>query len=381
MSFVFLLLLVMPQIAYSQWESSLQYRTPQKENLLRETVPLYLSEMQSDIVAYQKSPTWLKQWNLAQNGLSLSMGSLNWFTLFADNQVKISHSVDDNLIFRAHFIEENDLESQYNAAVFEFEKKIGAFGFVLNGVPNPNKAESDIGIAGAFATDRFQIRIFQNFFDIPRNKHNSENDSFSKTYPFVMGIVASSSDRLWNLGLRVLPQIDWNFPDTQQAITVSEMVAQAEAFLPIGRHLLHLQMQNDVFEKRVTNRSSHTIDLHMKRTRSLARLRWEQELTSTDSLLLGLEFALRSWNREQTQVWVTHGYWQTAIFEQWKARLGGDASRYRCNHWDTEFRLNTALEYGFSASTEILFQATFDLDEPGMKRRFQGGNVQFNLQL
>lgn len=368
--------------ANAQWETSFQYRVPQARSVLDGIPVLLNSEMQSDVLTYQKTPRWRLNWLRSKHGLSLSMGSLNWFTLYSDTHLKFLHNLDSTLAFRAEYIDESDLESQFTTTVFEFEKRFGPLGIVLNGAPKTEKADADIGVALQYYGEDWSLRAFQNFFDAPRNKHNSEDDSFSKAYPYNFGVAISATDRLWHIGVRALPTLRWRFPQHKKNIEINEVLAQFESLIPAGNDLIHIQAQHDVLENRVTDLEP-AVTTNVKRQRSLLRIRWQHALYKpTDSVLGGLELTSRKWNTANSLVLIPHGFWQVGFSENWQGRLGGDASFYRENRVLTiETRLNTALEFFWSEVSTIVFQATFDLDQEGTKRRFQGGNVQFSVML
>lgn len=382
---MFACLLMLHQVftkAHAQWSPALQYSTPQRSESIDEPNAIALPEMQSDILTYQKSPESILKWKNNKNALSVTMGSLDWFTLFADNRIKSQSEISEQLFFRIYFLEQSDFETQTRQLNFEFEKRLYTFGFVFQGSPTPNKAESDLGIAANVYRENFKLKIFQNFFDAPRNKHSHDDDYFDTSYPFVYGLILSTPDDLWSLGVRNQPLLSWHFPQFGFEVETSGFVAQSELVIPYENQIWHLQFQYDYFSHDKRNLSElHSTNI--TRNRTLLRTRCQlTELPNDFGAITALDVVARNWNEFDTFTLVPQATLLKQFSENWDFQMGGDVSFYKENS-NSRFdsRVNLGTKWSPSESTEFTLQATFDLDEKGTKRRFQGGNAQFSLLL
>lgn len=192
------------------------------------------SEYESDVVAYLKPLEWDPRYFERAIAFDFTLGSLSNSIFLDQTRFKASKRIFTQTDFRVTYFIQRDLDVDQSHLILELvhEPLPHAFpGFRISvyGEPSFLKRESDVGLALLFApSDRHEIRVFNTWVDLVRDRHSSEPDKFVEGYePLSYGFVGRcvgclGQDWLEYYFRRESPT-RWLFPQTDSEYTYQNL--------------------------------------------------------------------------------------------------------------------------------------------------------------
>lgn len=358
-------------------------------------------EYQSDVLTYLLPENWHYSWLSNPRTANFSAGSISPVHFMIQNRVKIHHDVAKPLEVRFTYFADRTRERDSSHAFLELAawptKKFGASIYVE---PSLYKRENDVGVALLYrpqGTKNHEIRLFQTWVDLTRNKRSDTTDHFNKEkLPYARGLVG----RWWKplemgpkdyieYAIRHETRTSWEFPD--QGFT--QDFTRTVASLTLSRELnartrLDVRAQAD---RKLEARSGSSPEswrgdraLVLART-TVSELGPGRIFTVTP----GLMFAFRKWHSQSTElsqrhilphVWVTTGAFGIGYEMTWYLQNGAQTlDHMHANGGSLEHRLNFSYDLKLSADASFRLLATFDADSLGTRDTWEGGAGQLHF--
>lgn len=412
MRFVIPLLMIYPltaQVSFA-FESFPEFQSlTENEEAVFEGPKRLEPEMLSDVLAFSKMIDW--EYAFLKNPLAadFSVGSISSRHFRMDNRVRFKRLIDNSLEFRITYFNDSHLERESEhfipEIIFWFTPysqgpKIGIGAY---GEPALYKRNDDTGLALFIKPhDLHEIKVFNTFIDVTRTQRNDRSDRYIEPYtPNARGVVG----RAWNehgefleYGGRYETKTKWLFPDSDYTYQYWKTMGFVFGSKNISESLtLQLRAQWDrKFEAKNAGTSSTLTESEAwitTRSQALIRTVFNNKWT------WGALLADRKWERNGEKVeWfdvIPHVWYKMNGFQRsgaqdffwigidslWHQADGPLVLRNNDDQVDQTFeeRLNLVYDFSFRDQISLKLMATFDLDEFGSKRSWEGGNAQFKV--
>lgn len=399
------------------WESFPEFESlTERDESAFDQPSLLGPEYQSDILAYSKLPKWEYNWLSHEIAFDTSIGSISAVYFLTDTRAKIRSNLLDWMQFRFTYYDERNFDRQSSHAIFElvFQPPKGVlhhFGLALYGEPSYYKRQNDIGVALMWwPTDHHEIRFFNSWVDVTRQKRNDQNDKFvGNNLPYSRGIVGRywyNSESFIEYAARYETPTQWRFPDQQYDYRFWREFASlyySNRFNDFWKLTTRIQADRK-FEARDPLSASSTVSAASWTTdRLIVNIegtiygigpyrRWD--------LNSGLEWAHRKWTTLPDTLiyndWLPHfqlnlpgfgegdneGRWLLGYMFTWHRKVGGGIINHPSDKDDVlNHRLDVSYSFNFNKNTELRLLASFDLDALGTNDTWEGGNAQFRWYL
>lgn len=369
------------------------------------------AEYQSDFLTYMLPKDWQYSWLSHPRAAEFSAGSVSPVHFLISNRVKIHHELSKYLEVRFTYYADRTRERDSTHALLEMvawpSKKIGVG---IYAEPSLYKRDNDVGVALLYrpqGTANHEIRLFQTWVDLTRNKRSDMTDRFNKDkLPYARGLVG----RWWRplamgpkdyieYAIRQETLTSWEFPDQNYVYDYSGALVS----LTVSRELKS--------ERRLDLRAQ--VDRKFENKTGTVSESWRTDRALIDSNLKfsglgpgrtytftpGLMFAVRQWHSRQAELMQRHllpHFWIHApAFRTfggdpdavglgyeltWYLQSGaGSLDPLHSNGGATEHRIN--LSYDLKINPEATFRllATFDGDSLGTGDTWEGGAAQLHF--
>lgn len=384
------------------FESSPEFQSlTEEEHSLLEAPSELGAEYSSDVLSYLKPWHWEYSWLNSSAAFDTSVGSVSAAHFRTDSRAKFYKSINEVFEFRLTWFDERDRESQGKHAIFEFLSFPLSIplGLSLYGEPSLYKREDDTGLALLYRPSKtHEIRAFRTFVDVTRIRRNDQRDRFVEPdVPASYGVVGrarfeqasheNGGEGFFEYAFRHEPHTRWEFPDSGELYTYDRSFASAWwAQAP-----LEVRAQWD--RKRESKSISGSIKAR-DRTRLFLLLAMRLPIGAQQGFEPGIEWVSRKWKTEQgvveTQDLIPHVWYQVHS----RLRLGvlatahgierdaATASLVDSKDEDSiEARFNLSYAIFKKEDFEFSLMTTFDLDEFGTARSWDGGQGNLRMSL
>ncbi len=378
------------------------------------------SEYSSDHLTYQKPIEWEILWLSQDIVFDLSTGSLSGRHFQTEDRLKLQQSLYRELVeFRFTYLSQSDFEEEVEHHVMELvftpwrkSTYIGSspaswlspWGLALYGETALYKAENNMGVALLYLGPQSENRLFANFPQFAHNRRNINGDFFSegegaKTY----GVAGHwwDQENFFRYTLRLEPQARWIFPQDQREYRYRRSHASLWWQREMGRSqywLGRLQWDHKREGEAPTEITSSIEEGEWQRTRLFAQSQWRHWWKGLE-WTWGLAYFEREWHSPEGKVlqrdllphfWVALPERAHSLLSQgW--HIGFEMTHHRRSPSLTsaegselpffkrnEHRLNIKYALDFhQGQSKMNFLFTFDLDEFGTHRTWEGGAIQF----
>ena len=360
------------------------------------------SEYSSDYLTFLKPFSWEKNFWANPNAFDLSTGSLSGEEFQIQDRLKLHQWIlEGKLQFRFTYFAERDYEIDQDHKILELVYKPHPFwGLSLSGETSLYKAEDDLGVGLLFTpNEKSEHRLFYSWTDFSRNDRNTEPDRFLKE-PVRYGTVGRHFEGPFfvSYAFTNAPQLKWDFPTDQREYVASDWLTEFEMQYDFesGQSFAIDVTFDESSELEAPTAGAPLIPKTVRRKRALARTEtslWWQAYR----LRAGVAYFYRDYEINQDRVLFrdTLPYFGFGLkpknFEQlvWQNELSVEATHF--NPADSakivanaeketgEYRLNWRTGFDFKKQGELALLLTFDLDEFGTGRTWEGGNAQFRF--
>jgi hypothetical protein len=372
------------------------------------------SEYPADLLTYMKPESWEYRWLSHPRAFDLSVGSLDATHFLMDQRLKVHARLTGFLEFRFTYFDDRDFEKRSIHHVIEliawpWER----VGFGIYGEPDFFKRRDDTGIALFLRPgSRHEIRFFNTFIDVTRQKRNDRSDTFLEPdLPYSRGLVGrwwsdpeEGKGEFLEYALRHETRTRWLFPDEGYELTYSRIFASvfASRLLSPGLRInARLQADRKREARAPTSASSAIAADNWTTDRLTGFVRAViPELGPRDDweLTVGVLAAYRWWRADagnaRYQDWLPHfvlglpGYASGARQDRFGVgfiltdhRSQGPAALFPVGEvpHQTQLRLNLSYEFRFSQTAILKLVVAGDLDEYGSPGSWDGGNGQLSI--
>lgn len=361
------------------------------------------SEYSSDYLTFSKPFDWEREFWSHKNSFDLSTGSLSGEEFFIQDRLKIHQwLIEDKLQFRFTYFAERDFEVDQDHKVLELVYKLSPLlGVSVYGGTSLYKAEDDLGLALLYQPNRnSEHRLFHSWIDYDRNERNKQNDRFAES-PTNFGLIGRQFEGNWffKYGFNHAQKSIWDFPTNLRRFETQNYGAQAHIQYTWGDHywLGAEVFHDDTYESESPLPTGSLTEKVVRRKRWMSRNEFTHR-AGPYKLRWGLAYYYRDYriNKDRVLFRDLLPYWAIefkAIKEQnfdWVNEVGLESTFHRGTqtanvladapkNYRQEYRLNWNNRFEFGTQAELALILTFDLDEFGSGRTWEGGNAQFRL--
>lgn len=402
------------------WEWLPEYQTlTETEQAEFETPYRFTGEYPADILAYMKPASWEYAWLTHDNAFDLNLGSLSATHFQIENRLKLRAMLTGVTQFRFTYFQEQNRERDTSHFVLEFvfwpfrqpDREGGwNFGLSLYGEPALYKRNNDTGIALiAKPNPRHEIRLYNTFVDVTRQKRNDLNDIYIEPQlPYTRGITG----RAWSdpeegkqefieYALRYDTPTEWLFPDEGYLYKYWKafgMVTGSKTITKDWSFNLRTQFDRKFESRSPSTPTSAAQDVTWRTDRFFVLLRgvlsnagpygrWE--------FTPGIEYQNRLWVTSPSPVtyrdilphlgWKIPGFsegdtWNFMVIMNWHRAFGPIELR---DPQDEDAKLQQKIdigyEFSFGQKGSLVLMATGDLDEFFTRHSWDGGSAQLRL--
>lgn len=367
-------------------------------------------EFLNRVLSYQKPYDWEYQWLTRDIAVDGTVGSISSVHFLVDSRVKIRTHLTDWLQFRLTWFEERNHERGAEKPVFEIiawpSNKIG---LSLYGDVTYYKRNDDVGLAFLYKPhERHEIRVFNTYVDITRQKRNDRTDTFLDL-PYSRGIVgrmfSGPEDRnFFEYALRYENRTTWRFPDQSYDYRYWKYFASLFGSRKMSdRWRLNARIQFDrMFEGNFPFAATSVFQQAWRTDRvtavvqtPLAGIGPHGDWTVTPGILYGH----RNWITDSDQLryndYIPHvtlniptgegayrNSWEFGYQLAWHRKRGGQVIAIPTdNDGALNHQYNIAYTFAFKEKAEIKLLAGFDGDKFGTGDSWEGGNAQVRISL
>jgi len=335
-------------------------------------------------------------------------GSTTGMEFIMRQYLHVRHSFLEELQFSFVFTSDRDREEDFTRHILEMAyRPIAGLGVALYGEPSRWKKEDTVGAALLLGEGAFgRHRLFATVFETERSHRSNGTDRFLRGHePFsvgVSGVLASapgSGERNYlKYALRNDAPTMWVFPDESVMYTYEKQHASLAFRRRVGaRGAVETRLQYD--RKSETHDSWCPLDPTPResvlRKRLMSLLQCEVGV-GNGRLLPGMAYYRRRWELPRGPVLFSDveprlawrfGSYGRRIVQNWE--IGYDAVIRR--HQGTEFmaaglegkpvehRADVKWQMAFGERASVIGLFTFDLDEFGTLRTWEGGNAMLRV--
>ncbi len=361
------------------------------------------SEYSSDHLTYQKPLEWERLWLSQDIVFDLSTGSLDGRHFQTEDRLKLQQSLYlDLLDFRFTYLSQSDLEERVEHHVMELlfspfqlwggHQALAPLGISLYGETALYKAENNFGLALVYRPPQAEHRLFANFPQFAHNKRHTDVDFFDDgAEARAYGLYGHWWHRqnFLRYTLRYEPRARWIFPQDSEEYHYLRQHASLwwqwevkESTFWAGRAQVDSKQEGRDSLDESTPIDSESITRRRLLLQSQLR-HWWRGLEWT----WGLSYYERRWrpllNPDILQRDLMPHFWLalpeksgSVLSQTWS--FGLEMTHHRRNSLANEYRLNIKYALDFhQGQSEMNFLFTFDLDEFGTERTWEGGAIQF----
>ncbi len=349
------------------------------------------SEYRSDILAYRaKYSDWLKIRNESV-GFLWSIGSMSTEKFYNERLLFLKKDFSENFHFRLLFREFQDYESLSEFFTLELKYSLSeSFHLGLFGEAEFDKSKDDFGFFIEWdLLNSMRSRLSVHWLDFDKNKKTFDQDKFDGRSSAVYALFfedINSKDFQFETGVRYTPQIARIFEVTNTRRSYRELSLMFRGLKRSNLYDYEFSIQYDKRDRRLATTTTHT-NYQFQKIESLFSMNRFSffENWSTD---IGLAFALRTDQQNQLFSQVTDFLPFINFTEKsdsnWKNSFGLEVTS-RTSQGDEELlaeggkkiaiqsRLNYFLIYQTAENLFLRLSFTFDLDEFGGGRSWEGG--------
>ena len=356
------------------------------------------SEYSSDVLTYQKPFQWESDFFSQTKAFDLSTGSLSGKEFLVQDRLRIHHHLTESLEFRFTYFRQGDWEIDQNAQILElaywFSKKWGvsAYGEVFR-----DKANNNAGLALLYKpNEQSEWRAYLTQIEFSRNQRNSEPDRFLQE-PIKYGFIGRQffEQGFFQVWAHNEPRSSLLIPQQEQRV-LNHQGWQSGVFWAPNEVSWWNPRFEFVFDRFHSDEQLDTGFQVFDQRRLQARIEWEKWL-GPHRLRPGVAFFYRQYSMDEATslfsdqlpfVWFLMNRTYRTNFV-WEHELGLEMTRSqgrfalemamdRPERQDRyEGRLNYRSQFSFKDYGDLALLFTFDLDEFGSGRTWEGGNVQF----
>ena len=366
-------------------------------------------EFLNRVLSYQKPYDWEYHWLTHDVAVDGTVGSISSVHFLIESRAKIRAYLNDWLQFRFTWFEESNHERSTLKPVFELvawpTKKLG---LSLYGDVTYFKRNDDVGFALLYKPqDRHEIRLFNTYVDLTRQKRNDRTDTFLDL-PYSRGLVGriwSAEDReFFEYAVRYETKTTWRFPDQGYDYKYWKYFASVFGSRKLNERLrLNGRIQLDRrFEARSPFTASTVSSQAWRTDRITAIVETPVGEIGPDgqwTLTPGLLYGYRNWLTDDdhlqyndyipfarlripTGEGAQRSSWEFSYQLAWHRKRGGQVIALptdldgALNH-----QYNIAYTFAFKEKAELKLLAGFDGDKFGTGDSWEGGNAQLRIFL